>query len=211
MRCGEARTRINSALGGQADALDDRAFREHLANCPVCAREAAAFERLTRLLEYAATDDTADLRSLDEQRPLVEARARQATHPSSGHTADRPRLGRRLRYGGVLATAAIVLALISLVPYDSGQTLGYAVAFGGVDRDLAQDNERICDLLYVLGLDHADIDHLDCDTTCRFMIVDLASEAEAHLVVTAFNSLSEDGVTSNVIPITDDNGRIPLP
>jgi len=211
MRCGEARARIERALGGQPEALDDHALRQHLADCPACARQAAAVGRLDQILKLAAEDDREGLPSLAAQRPLVEARARQATQSSRGRATSRTPLGARLRYGGVLATAAIVLALVSLIPFDSHRTLGYSVAFGGVDRDLAQDGERICELLYVLGLDHADIDHLDCDTTCKFVIVDLTSEAEARLVVTAVNNLSDDDVTSDVIPIRDNNDRSALP
>jgi hypothetical protein len=37
----------------------------------------------------------------------------------------------------------------------------------------------------------------------NLLIVDLKTEAEANLVVAAMTTLSDDGITSNVIPITD--------
>ena len=200
MRCHEARTRLSLSASEPAAITADQDLQEHLQGCSECTREAAALGLLTQLLESAADGDRENLVPLENQRGLVKARARQAGqrlgHFSSGWT-------RSLQYGGVLATAMIVLALVALVPLSPEQADGYSVAFGGVDLDLAHDNERICNMLYILGLHEAEVDLLGCDSTCNLLIVDLKTEAEANLVVAAMASLSDDGVTSNVIPIID--------
>ncbi len=199
MRCREARSRLSLSASEPASLTSDQDLQAHLQACSECAREAAALGLLSQLLESAAEGDRQSLIPLEARRELVEARARQAdqgpSHFFNGWT-------RSLQYGGVLATAMIVLALVALVPFSPDQTRGYSVAFGGVDLDLANDDEAICNMLYVLGLHEAEVDLLGCDTTCSLLIVDLKTEAEADLVVAAMTSLSDDGLTSNVIPIT---------
>jgi hypothetical protein len=180
--------------------VSDQDLRKHLQACSTCAREAKALGLLARLMAVAADGDRENLTPLEDQRALVEERVRQASRRPV------PILDgwvKRLQYGGALVTAMIVLVLVGLTPFDSENASGYSVAFGGIDVDLAQDDERICEMLYILGLHEAEVDLLDCDTTCNLLIVDLKTEAEANLVVAAMTTLSDDGITSNVIPITD--------
>jgi len=200
MRCRQARNRLSLSASDSAAITADRELQEHLQACSECAREAAALGLLAQLMATAAEGDRKNLTTLEDQRGLVEARARQENQRENrihnGWT-------RSLQYGGVLATAMIVLVMVALVPFGPEQARGYSVAFGGVDLDLAHDDERICNMLYILGLHEAEVDLLGCDTTCNLLIVDLKTKAEANLVVAAMTSLSDDGLTSNVIPITE--------
>jgi hypothetical protein len=94
-----------------------------------------------------------------------------------------------------------VLVLLTLVPYKFTRTIGYEISFDGVNKELADDVGRICDMLFALGLENADVDVLGCDTTCSLLIVDLKSEDEVELVIAAFYQVDHDNLSTNVIPV----------
>nr|NIV12162.1 T9SS type A sorting domain-containing protein [Fodinibius sp.] len=125
------------------------------------------------------------------------------------------------RLGITIALGIIVLAFITLIPFKIQETVGYEVAFAGVDENLVVDQQKAQMFLTQLGLDSAELEVSDCDKTCKVHVYNLKSEGEVELVITAFDEMGnskletvqkikgEDNITlanhfKNVIWINDD-------
>jgi hypothetical protein len=181
----------------------DGQLLEHLQNCAGCAADAAAAKNLQRLLECARPDDTHNIIPIEENRERIEARVAagkdegKISHPSTS----KYRRARRyvLSFGTMLAVA--ILAILTLIPFKYNRVVGYEIALDGVDKELAWDIERICDMLFNLGLDDAVVDVYGCEATCSLLIVDIKTEEEAQRVVAAFTEIDPANLNSNVIPI----------
>lgn len=206
MRCHEARKRIDSRDFLKSGPEIDHDLQDHLANCEECRGYAALSGTMERLFEAARAEDSAGLKSVDQQRHEIEARLRvtseerlRAIGRSSLRIA-RPVYTRpAFRFG--LATAVVVLAAVAFVPFSFYQTVGYDLNLQGVSRHLAHSDEQICELLTRLGLVEAGVDLRGCDSTCSLAILDLKTETEAHLVAGAIARLNESGLTSSIVPI----------
>lgn len=203
MRCREAKHRLAKYESVSPGSIDDRELREHLETCPGCARDAAAARFLRRLLEAAAHDDDAGIMPITMQQSRVKARA--ADRPARGiipvMAACAHALKKFPRPAYTVVLTVVVLALLTLVPFRYNRTVGYEIAFDGVDKELADNVEQICDMLFTLGLDNANVDVLGCDTTCSLLIVDLKSPEEVQRVITEFHRINPATLTSNVIPV----------
>ena len=75
------------------------------------------------------------------------------------------------------------------------------MAFGGVNKELVEDDHHLCDILFNLGLVEADVDVLGCDTTCNIQIIYLKSKEEVDLVVSALARLNSNNLSTDVIPV----------
>jgi hypothetical protein len=207
MRCRQVKHRLSQYEKSGGDPLKDQPLADHLKSCRHCAEEASAAKLLTRLLRSAGEADEADIRPLDAARRRIEA--------SGAVNVGRESIVRRIldalsgtgrRQSIRLAYPAVVLALllvVTLVPFRYHRTVGYAVAFAGVEKELVEDNEIVCDLLYDLGLWEADVDVLGCDTTCNVQVVSLKSLEEARMVVSALNQVESCCASSNIIPVRE--------
>ena len=205
MRCREARLRLIDSRRGGAAGQDDRELLDHLKKCPNCTREAEAAQKLQQLLAAAGADDLSDLLPLTEQKRLVEARTASPGGRSRSALSIRratigwPRWRPALGLGVTIAVS--LLAILTLVPFRYHRTVGYEVAFAGVNRELVEEDDRICDMLYTLGLPEAAVDVRDCDTTCRLTIIDLKSKEEVQLVVSALARANTGELTTDIVPI----------
>ena|GEM_PF-1015640 len=205
MRCREARRRLTGFRKGQPVDPEDRELLDHLAECADCAREARAMGTLRQMLLAASEDDATHVTPVSAQKDIVEVRAAQAGRGtlwtrflwfSMEHGGRN-----RLRYGIGVGVAVALLAVVSLVPFKYDHTVGYDIAFAGVCMELGDDDERMCDVLYELGLEEADIDVWGCDSTCELIVIDLKSEQEVGMVVAAFNGLCPVDPVADVIPV----------
>lgn len=174
--------------------MSDGELQDHLRHCPECAQEAGAIETLRQLLNSAREDITSDIKPLAEQKELVSRRV-DTGRTGSGHARLRPVVG--LGFAAILT----VITFFTLIPFNYTRTVGYEIAFDGVDKELAEDVEGICDILFSLGLDQADVDVLGCDTTCSLLIVDLKSPEEVEKVIAAFTDIDPTSLATNVIPV----------
>ncbi|MCP4569938.1 MAG: hypothetical protein GY841_20350 [FCB group bacterium] len=174
--------------------MDDRQLQDHLHHCPQCAREAKAVKALRHMLDSARENIAADFRPMAEQKELVSRRV-DTGRTGNGHSRLSPVVG----FG--LAAVLTVITFLTLIPFNYTRTVGYEIAFDGVDKELADDVEGICDILFSLGLDQADVDILGCDSTCSLLIVDLKSPEEVEKVIAAFTDIDPSRLTSNVIPV----------
>ncbi|MDH4035146.1 MAG: hypothetical protein OEV80_15250, partial [candidate division Zixibacteria bacterium] len=170
MHCDQAQRRINELVQAGADPQTDSSLVDHLRDCPRCREEAQAAGLLTQVLRAADEDDTSGITPFHQARQRVEARIASSGDGRAGtdRTAGSFSIVRWWRPARVVYASVALAALlaVALIPFQYDQTIGYAVAFAGVEKELAEDDEAICDLLFDLGLLEANVDVLECDTTC---------------------------------------------
>ena len=198
MDCHEAQRRLTGSPRDGSDPNADRELQEHLAQCPKCAEYARAAGTLRQVLTSAAANDDLDVTAIEAQRTLVEARARQqrtARHGVIAVLKARPVMGL-----SIVAVAAVFLVM-AVVPFSYYQTVGYEVAVDGVESELVETNDHICDMLFDLGLHDADVELLGCEHTCALTIYHLKSESEAQLVAAVFNRINPTQITADVKPV----------
>ncbi|MFI1851894.1 anti-sigma factor family protein [Streptomyces sp. NPDC020480] len=79
---------LQSYLDGELDAPEARRVRAHVARCHRCARELAAYQRITNALASRGAREGPDEAALGRLRDLVGSLADQ--DPSRGRTEERP-------------------------------------------------------------------------------------------------------------------------
>ena len=203
MRCREIRSEIEKVIRREND-INLALIEEHIQQCTDCYREYKAAVSLAKTLNLCTQDDKTNLMPLEERRKLVVAQAAQAAAQAQNNSIFGHR--HRVSFGKVFASLGVVMAaalvtILTIIPFKYDTTIGYEVAFAGLDRELIEDNNIICDLLYELGLRDADVDVQGCNVTCSLLIIDLKSKEEAEMVISAVNQIGTDNITSNVIPV----------
>ena len=205
MNCHEARKRLTGSHRDGAPSDSDPALLEHIRHCPACARHARAAHLLQQSFAQAGAADDGPVPQPAEMRRRVEAviacRQIWSRWWETMRIATRLRVPRWRRFGFGLVAAAVALAVISLVPFSYHHTVAYDVAVEGVDREVALNTERLCDTLFGLGLFEAGVDVTGCDTTCGVTIIDLKSEEEICMAVTALCDLTHKHLTPAIIPV----------
>ena len=203
MHCREARLRLTGSRQDGSARTDDRELMDHLNQCPTCAREAAAAGTLRQMFTAAGVNDMEKVTPLHDQKLQVEARVARQQRPNvNAGMARRGRLKWRPAFGvGVVFVAAILIAALTLIPFQYDRTIGYEVSFAGIERELVEEDERVCDILFELGLIEAAVDFLGCDTTCKLTVFDLKSKQEVQLVVAAFAQVNPMDLTTDINPV----------
>jgi hypothetical protein len=192
MRCRKVRQRLTEAGGNIEKCLQDKDLKEHLDHCTECKSYLQTRLMVQRDLETLRADDLKDSISFPELKATVNRKA----------ADDRSRLKemnimkilsypflKRPRLGITIALGIIVLTFITLVPLKLQQTIGYEVAFAGVDENLVVDQQKAEKFLTKLGLDSAELEVSDCEKTCKVQVYNLKSEDEVELVITAFDEM----------------------
>lgn len=198
MRCREARYRL-TVHGGRDSAPPDAEVLSHLEQCPRCARDAEVLKLLGTITAAAGTDDRQHMAPLGMMRERVEQRA---TAVSQREIIRRRPTSRSLVFAGAAVVIALFIAAKVFLPAGTeNHIIGYEVAFAGVERDVAEDTESICYMLWTLELPEANIDEVTCDTTCRVHIVYLQSAEEAARVIEAFSRLDHAYHSAEIIPV----------
>lgn len=123
MRCAEVQQRLIAEEG----AVDD-AVREHLKGCPVCAEFATAERLLAADLAACSVDED----SADVSFAAVRAEVETAADKKSGLELIMDRINENLHtrpafFAGV-GFAALVIALVCLVPFPSQELVGYRIS-----------------------------------------------------------------------------------
>jgi hypothetical protein len=174
---------------------------EHLSSCSEC-RSLVRAEEILRadMTAIRQTQPVGEL-SLQTVREIAEQAVDQGArvplrNPAHGWQFS---LGYRLAFAGV----ALVIIVLSLIPFSFTEKVGYEIAIGGVDKAVALDNQKITSLLGALGMEQAKattlLDSLDkseirlyvgeCSETCRLTISDLKTEKDVRLMVKAIIDL----------------------
>ncbi|MEZ5357434.1 MAG: FlgD immunoglobulin-like domain containing protein [Candidatus Zixiibacteriota bacterium] len=184
MRCRQVRQRLTECRGNLSQL--DNSIREHLMHCHACAEAARVELQMARDFQRLSGDDAEGGLPLQELRTRVDAVSRPDRElimsKITGHIKRRPRL---------VAVSAVIafLLLTTLIPIRMHKTVGYEVAFAGVQKDLAMDEFKIQELLTTIGVEKAGFEVGACEQTCELKILDLRSEQDLQIVLTAFNEL----------------------
>ena len=200
MRCREVQNRVERI---KPENLPDEILT-HLDACQVCAEYARRSERAGQLLKSASVNDDQSVMPLAARRRLVETQV-------AGDSSWVERFAetvlsivgwRPVRY--VYASAlAVILAVVTLVPFGYDQVIGYNLSLAGICREVAEDHETVCDLLMVMGVQEAVIDVTSCDSTCNLVVFDLRSRDEVRLTVAAFDDLGAQTEIASITRITN--------
>ncbi len=211
MRCRQARRRMNELGHHGSRLLTDPELLEHLRQCPDCAGEAQKSRLLDRLFTAARQDTDEAMPPLTEMRERVQQRVLSSP---PGRTFRAPirsgawsLLAHRAGVGLTAAAVIVLLAVSALVPFRYDQVVSYQVAFEGVQRSLAENDQNLCDLLFTIGLYDADVDQLSCDSTCTLHIIFLKSPDEAQLVIEAVSEVNSGGISADIIPVRTQSTR----
>ena len=213
MRCWQARKKLNQSEPIESLLAENSALSEHVNHCPACAAFVQAARALKRDLSLARPTDHDHAMSISELKAAVEQRAAQ------GHTSQVKEyslmatfsrsLRRRPKLSFGLAVAALFLIAAMLVPFSYNKTVGYEVAFAGVDKNLAMDSDKIQHLLIKLGVDNAKFDVSDCTETCNLKIYDLKSTDDVKLIAAAFDEIGNVIRLDDIKEVCEDaNGNI---
>ncbi len=213
MRCRQSRRQLKEAFDSGRRIDNDLLLMAHLRQCPECSRIAQPLLQFGGDLAIAGRDDLDGGLPLDRLRALVENRAPQPS-PQPKEQSIMARfmhgISRRPRLGlGVAAVAAVVLLALVIPMKFQDNTLGYEVAFAGVDKAVAMDTDKIEALLAKLGVTGAEVNLGDCEETCKLKVTQLKSADEALLVYTAFNDFVKLDLHGDVLELRQgDEGQV---
>lgn len=212
MRCRQAKQKLNSINFDSSEIAKNQMLLNHLNECSACASLVTAENSLQADLQAAAVDDNEEVVSNWFLKTLVERQAADANRSKfrENHLMAIFNLFKnqsKLTIG--VTTVAVVLLLSVLIPFSYNKTIGYEVAFAGVDKNLALDPGKIQTLLARLGIENVDIDVSGCEATCNVKISDLKSPDDAKLVVAAFNEIDHVVVLEEITEmIESESGNI---
>ncbi len=207
MHCSEARHRLTGSNRDGFNIENDHELLEHLKNCPDCAKEAQAAKALKEIFDVSSKNDTTNIIPIESQKKLVKAIFENGNRPTNKEFSFGNFFSKRSTFGVSAIATAAVLILFTLIPFKYEQVVGYEILFSGIDRDLVEENTTVCDVLFNLGLQEADIDFLECDNTCNLTVQFLKSEKEVNMVISAFSEINDYDLSSNVIPIHTKSSR----
>ncbi|MCP4567469.1 MAG: T9SS type A sorting domain-containing protein [FCB group bacterium] len=185
MRCQQVRQRLTECRG-KLSQLDESDLR-HLRECEQCAEYAQAEMSLSRDFDRLSADDNDGGLHLSHLKTRVESCARPHRENTmsrfAGQLKNRPKTSFALVFG------IVFLLFVTVVPIKMNSTVGYEVALAGVNKDLAMDGDKVQELLVAIGIDNADFELGECEKTCNLKIIDLKSEHDVQMVLTAFDEL----------------------
>ena len=185
MRCREAKRRLN-----RTDEIDEE-LRKHLDGCPACSREVAAWRLLNSVLESA--------RGEKEPPPTLfrEIRARMAAHigrekekEDSIMSKVKNQIANHPRFSIGLVVAVCVFAFVVLVPFSYDRTVGYNLAYTGLDSKYDLPPEMLTEILTSLGYGQAGVQLAKNGSHLDYRITGLPSRTAAREASTAFLSLT---------------------
>jgi hypothetical protein len=108
-----------------------------------------------------------------------------------------------MRWGIGLSAAVAVLALVTLIPFSYERTVGYEVAFAGVDPALAMNEGRLRIMLEKLGVADATVELGECETTCELIISDLKEMKECKILTYALQEMGNVEVIYQGLPVRE--------
>jgi len=206
MRCRKARRKLTESVWAGIDFKKDKELLEHLQNCPSCAHQAHAAKILKNDIESARAEDLEEILSLEALKIRVESQAEKSLQP--GNVKEKYLMAtminqfkRSPKFSIGLAGVVFVLILSLIIPIKYDRTVGYEVAFAGVDKNLAMDSDKVNTLLERLGVSKADVDVSDCEQTCKLHISNLKSSDDAQLIVAAFSDIDNVELIKDITPV----------
>ncbi len=185
MRCREAKRRLNSTGG------IDEELRKHLDGCPECSREVTAWRLLDSALKYARGEEE------KPATPFPDIRGRMAAHVGRENEKEdsimskvKNQIANHPRFSIGLVVAVCVFAFVVLVPFSYDRTVGYNVAYTGLDSKYDLPPEMLTEVLTSLGYEQARVELTQNGSYLDYRITGLPSETAAREASVAFSSLT---------------------
>lgn len=145
MGCQEAKRRLNEI--GEIDGE----LREHLDRCPECSREVAAWRLIETALENTRTDHEEPATPFAEIRAKITAdRGLEKKKENSIMSEVQKQIAGHRRFSIALAVAVTVFAFVVLVPFSYDRTIGYNLAYTGLDSEYELPPEMLTEVLTTL-------------------------------------------------------------
>lgn len=182
MRCREALKRLNQL--SLTSTVSDPDLVEHLRTCRDCAQKAQASQLLAQDFQLTSAEADDNITPLSYLKTRLESQIRKQKEPNfmAKIISNMPA---HKRLGVSLTAVFIILLALSVIPFSFDKTIGYEVAFAGVNKDLAMDQEKINSFLIQLGINGAEVEVSDCTETCKLIITALKSPADAQIIKAA--------------------------
>lgn len=207
MLCSRARKRLNDCNWRHSEFCHYPELMDHLNDCAECSSLVHAEELLLNdisLVRKALPEGDLSLAAIREAAENTTKRRQKIV------------LGLlpNMRIRIAVAAVATAIVVLSLVPFNFTEKIGYEIAIGGVDRTVALDNQKITSLLGALGMEKDKASTLlgsldkseirlsvgECSETCRLTISDLKTERDVSLMVKAIIDLGCCQI-DNIAPI----------
>lgn len=194
MRCQQADRRLKEYQWDHALINADRDLRDHLESCNTCAQALRAADELRGAFS-ALRSEQQDNSGENSTTPFAFLRTR--IEARLGSQKDQPLMSRLIKQlqantragklGLTAAVAVVALAVFTLIPFSYEKTVGYEVAFAGVDKNLALNTDELQNILVKLGMPQAEFNVSDCEATCKVKFSELPTSDDARLLVAAFS------------------------
>ena len=170
-------------------------MESHLAECEECRNEVMRVTNLKNSLQPA--DDL-------KEYPLPMGLMRQKIELRLQQNQTRIGLGEKLRYAALIIPVFLLFVYFGYYKTEKIHTPAgsYELAISGVDLEVAENDHRICDMFYDVGLEMAAVDVVHCDSTCNLLIFDLQSEAEARLAIAIIENISDRNISTKITPVS---------
>lgn len=193
MRCWRARRKLNNFSFEKSEIAKNKDLVAHLEICPKCYSLVSAEEILRLDLQSAAIDDAEETVSWSALKSQVNSKA---ALPSLLKNKENNLMvafsnfyAKRSKISISMTAIAVILLLSVVIPVSYNESIGYEVAFAGVDKNLAMDVQKIKELLHKLQIEGVAIDVSECEATCKVHFSDLKSTDDAELLIAAFQQI----------------------
>jgi anti-sigma factor RsiW len=204
MDCREAKKKLNMLADGLLAADEEKALREHLEECPNCARFALAEQLLADDMEQMRNAPLPHPMTINQIREEIATREKNLANTNSGvriMRQVRDTVYRRPRLS--LAAAAVFMVLLAsvMVPVRTEHPVGYEVAFAAPGSGLVLNLKNAEKVLAALDISDASIRVQDANSGVEYRIAPLNDSAQVKRLIAALDSLGGRGVRSLVAPI----------
>lgn len=196
MRCREVRRHLSE--GGTLTPEEKR----HIAECPECARHAQAAELLNQAFETAGHKEAFPETPFQVLRNRVETLEKQTVHKEKNimfRIARQISGRRRIRVG--IAVAAVVLLVVTLVPFSYERTVGYEVTFNGLNDEAVEVFEQVSNAVHLLGYGDVSLSYSRGEDGTSFWMMNLPSKTAAREAAAAFVAVTGCTTEAEIKPV----------
>jgi hypothetical protein len=185
MGCREAKRRLNKT--GEIDGE----LRKHLDKCPECSREVAAWRLIETTMENARNDHEEPATPFAEIRAKITADTeREKGKENSIMSKVQKQIVSHRRFSIALVVAAAVFVFVVLVPFSYDRTIGYNLAYTGLDSKYDLPPEMLTEVLTTLGYRQVRVELTQNGSYLDYSITGLPSSTAAKEASVAFTSLT---------------------
>ena len=204
MRCHQAKLRMSQYQAEPDKLAGDTELMAHLNDCPNCQLLVQADRSLREAFAVVSRQEFKPAPCFDGMVTRIEALAAESSDPTSTTNMETKektvmskiakQISRRPRISVSVGIVGVLLLISMLVPYTYQDSVGYEVAFAGVDKNLALDEVKLNELLARLGIEDAVIDVTGCESTCNVKFSEISSPDDTKLLMAAFEQIGHNVV-----------------